>query len=408
MSFSSRFDFFTGSEANILRGAMLNIVESLHRDARTRFRNAVEEALAEVNDLAGIGDAQRQLLRRKVRRSVGRSRAKRRYYTALWMPFIQLTLFSLMGGLVVATSAFLGMWNYASRASEVLGGLLVGMILFVATVLGLRAVNGRGRRNRILKRVLFLSFVAYPVFSGTYSVVSESWVAYTAGAAIAPISFFTLALLFELAVRKFARRRVLPDTVYNRTAMTMLEVAALISRSREEWQSSAVSRRVVAALEDLAMVCQEALALRSRIGRWHADVFSQTAVEALRIAHVVREHKKLIACASGPGDFDAVVISLTNGVTALLVNDRNKLLENAPEAVLKDRVKQLVRHVMPVILLIVAAIVLPLVPPISDQGKVADSIRLTFIVAAVLALVAPRSESATRILDVLGKATSPK
>ncbi|WP_406007743.1 hypothetical protein OG440_17445 [Streptomyces sp. NBC_00637] len=324
------------------------------------------------------------------------------------MPVIQLTLFALMFGLAAATSAFLNLWSESTQAAEVFVGLLIGIILFFIFALSLRVMKGRGRKNRFLRRFLFISFAVYPSFSATYSVVSESWVAYTVGAAIVPISFFAAVFFFELWMYKFARRRVLPGSVYNRTALVMLETAALVSRSRLEWQSSGVSRRIVAALEDLAGACQDTLAIRSRIGRWHADVFSQTAVEALKVAHVVRRHKKLIACASGPSDFDRVSVSLANGVSALLVNDRNKLLENAPEVVLKDHVRQLIRHIVPVLLLIAAAIVLPLVPPISDQGKVADSIRLTFIVAAVLALVAPRNESSTRILDVLGKATSPK
>ncbi|MGX1760050.1 hypothetical protein ACWIG5_24590 [Streptomyces lydicus] len=90
------------------------------------------------------------------------------------------------------------------------------------------------------------------------------------------------------------------------------------------------------------------------------------------------------------------------------VNDRSKLLENAPDAVLKQRLTLMARHMFPVLLLTAAAIALPLVPPISDQAKIADSVRWTFIVAAVLALIAPRSDSSAKILDVLGKSMSSK
>lgn len=360
-----------------------------------------------MDDISGLDDAQRRVLRAKVRRSVSRARAASRYGTSLWMPVILLMLMLLMTGLAAATSKLLQHWSKTPHSNDVWIGLLIGFASLFLLTTALKGVTGRYRRNIVLKRFLILAFAVYPSFSVTYSVVNESWIAYTSGAAITPISFFVATLVFTL-VRRTARRPVAPDTVYDRTAEAMLETAALVSRSRTEWYSGKVSRRVVLALEDLARTCQDTLSLRSRIGRWNADVFSQTAVEALRVAHVVREHKKMIVCASGPSDFDEVAVSLTNGLNALLANDRNKLLENAPDAVFKDRVKEIVRHVVPVVLLIAAAVILPMIPPISGQEKVADGIRLTFIVAAVLALVAPRSESSTRILDVLSKATSPK
>ncbi|MFF0714698.1 hypothetical protein ACWEVM_26985 [Streptomyces bauhiniae] len=360
-----------------------------------------------MDELSGIDEMDRRILRAKVRRSVSRSRATSRYYSALWMPVILIMLAILITGLTTATSQLLQYWNHSSDPSDVWIGLLIGYASLVAITAILKRVHGRFRRNIILKRFLILAFAAYPSFSATYSVVNESWIAYTTGAAIVPISFFIATFIFT-TISKPAKRPVAPDTVYDRTAEAMLETAALISRSRTMWHSSKVSRRAVLAVEDLARTCQSTLALRSRIGRWNADIFSQTAVEALRVAHVVREHKKPIVCASAPQDFDDVAASLVSGLTALLSNDRDKLLENAPAAIFKDRVKEILRYVFPVVLLTAAATFLPMVPPISGQEKIADSIRLTFIVAAVLALVAPRSDSSTKILDVLSKATSPK
>ncbi|WP_158708446.1 hypothetical protein [Streptomyces sp. NRRL S-244] len=388
---------------------MPSFKESLRREANATFRRVVSEAVAAVDDLPGLDDTQRNVLRRKVRRSVSRSRGANRYRVRLWYPVVNFIVVASMLGLIAATSAWMKHWNREPDGGEIGIGLAIGFILLSAVVLVPSKTSGQNRRNRLLKQFFFLAFVAYPSSILTYALTQDPWVSYIAGAAIIPISIFISSLFVVTIMGKVMRRRpVSADSVYDRTALAMLETAALVSRSRSEWQSSTVSRRVVAAIEDLARTCQGGLSLRSRVGRWHADVFSRTAVEALRVAHVVREHKKLIVCASSAEDFDKVAISLSSGLDALLANDRSKLLEHAPDVVLKERVRVVVRHLIPVVLLIAAAVILPMIPPLSGQDKVADSVRLTFIVAAVLALVAPRSESSTRILDTLSKATSSK
>lgn len=373
--------------------------------AMAAYRSVVNEALADFDELPGVDAAHRQSLRSEVRRIVSRRRALTRYYTRLWMPYILLGLLIVTVVLAMATNAWIELWG--GGASQALAiGAVCGPVFFLL----LSALTGRGGYFDAFLPPLFFSLIlAYVAIMATYPITKEKGLIPVAGFALFSVAFIVVFAAFTARLAMARRGRPpLANSIYAGAATEMLWVASLVSQSRSEWRSRKEARGIIREIEQLARTCEVSLSLRSRIGMRHRDVFAETAVEALRIAHVVRQHKKVIACAASADDYERVAVSLSNGLHALLVNDRSKLLENAPDAVLRQRLKLIARHLYPVVLLATAAIVLPLVPAISDQAKIADSIRWTFIVAAVLALIAPRSDSAAKILDVFGKSMPSK
>jgi hypothetical protein len=290
-------------------------------------------------------------------------------------------------------------------------GILLGLALGVLALflLPLKRIRRRHRRLATLRGYYILTVAAYPVFVLIYSLNGAFWAAFVVGYATFPLSYLIAAFIEAMGLSRVARKRNSRlHHAYAAAALAMLDTAVRVSRNRGKWQSSAVSRSLIDEVEFLARTIQRHLALKDRTGSLHPDVSSQTASEAQRVAYMVRQHKKLIACASGVSDFVEVASSFTNAARALLANNRSKLLEGAPEVALRRRVKDALRYVFPAILLLIAALTLPLIPLISEQEKVADGVRVTLIVAGVLALIAPRSESAAKILDVLGNAMSPK
>ncbi len=373
--------------------------------AMAAYRRVVDEALADFDEIPGIDAAHRQSLRSEVRRIVSRPRALNRYYTRLWLPYILLGLLIGTAVLAVATHAWIDLWGGGS--GDVLAiGAACGPVFFFA-VAGL--ARRMGYFDIFLLPFFFSLILAYVAIMATYPITKERVLIPVAGVALFSVAFVAVFAAFAVILAIVKRGRPpLANSIYAVAAVDMLWVASLVSQSRSEWRSRKDARYIIYEIERLARTCEDSLSLRSRIGRRHRDVFAETAVEALRIAHVVRQHKKVIACAVSANDYERVSVSLSNGVHALLMNDRSKLLENAPDAVLKQRLKLIARHMFPVLLLTAAAITLPLVPAIADQAKIADSIRWTFIVAAVLALIAPRSDSAAKILDVLGKSMPSK
>ncbi|MEU6274705.1 hypothetical protein ABZ871_20175 [Streptomyces populi] len=356
-------------------------------------------------DLPGIDTAQRRALRTKVRRIVCRPRATTLYLTRIWTPiYWVISMMTVLGALTGTAILTKGLEKDLAAIGALSGVCSTGLTILVSSRL-----NGRYRRSRLLRIYLQASFLLYFFSVLAHSALKQSWTGVTAAAAAFPMALFIAVFTYSIFVAVLVRRRLgTTGNIYGRAARSTLETAAYIARNKTRWDSSRVSRKAVAAIEDLARAYQDTLALRSRIGLWHADVFSQTATEALRIAHLVRGHKKLIVCASAETDFQRVAESLTGGLTALLENDRATLLANAPEATRKENLKILIKHLMPVVLFTSAAIVLPMIPPISNQEKIAESVRLTLIVAAVLSLVAPRNDSSARILDIVGKAMPSK
>ncbi|NEC85040.1 hypothetical protein [Streptomyces sp. SID12501] len=374
------------------------------------YRRAVNEACAAVDELPGLDSVQRRTFRKSVRRNVCFARAPYQYFVHRRMRLIFFSTLTLACFLAFLAQVWFENSNSRTDSSGLIVGGLSGLLIFTILVPRvIRRIRGKRRRSSVARIFMFLNLVAYISSVVVYPLVGAAWPTFVTGAAAFPLAFllsgFAILSIYRKAV---GPRLVRPDCTHIAAALAMLDAAALVSRSQSKWHYPQVSRDVVMELEYLARTVQSELSLTHRIGRWHPDLFSQTSVEALKVAHVVRQHKKVIVCASSASDFEKVALSLTSGTQALLVNDRSKLLEGAPDVVRKERIKIAIKHVFPVVLLIAAAIILPLVPPISGQDKIADSIRLTLIVAAVLALVAPRSDSSARILDTLGKAMPSK
>ncbi|MER7577365.1 hypothetical protein [Streptomyces sp. NPDC126514] len=368
----------------------------------------MKDKLAAVDELPGLEDAQRMSLREDVRRSC-RSLAFSRYYSRLWVTFTFWGTVLLSIGGAFAIHAWAAHWREGIGWLGIVAGGSIGVIVFFAFPWMTRKLRGKYRRSKFLKRFFVLMFAASLPLLVIYPIKHYSWPVWLASAACFTLCFAVVALMEALVMYKMAkRRRVRLHNPNLAAALAILDAAALVGRNRRDWQSSRTSRMVISEIEDLARKIQDELSLSSRIGRRHADVFSRTLLEAARVAEVIRQHKKLIACASGEGSFEDVSVSLSNAARALFANDRGKLLKDAPEVILKRRVQILVRHLLPVILMVSAAFVLPLLPPISDQDKLADGIRITLLVSAVLALISPRSESSAKILDVLGKAIPGK
>ncbi|MFI8787113.1 hypothetical protein [Streptomyces sp. NPDC055105] len=387
---------------------MEGIFMSRRQEAKAAYLKAVNDAVAEVKELPALDDAQRKSLRLDVRRSC-RPHALIKYYSRLWIRYsfggaIFLTIAAGFG-----THAWVTHWSKRLDSWGIVGGIVLGFFIFALLPLATKMFSGKYRRQRIFRYYMLLTLLTYVGSLIALSLKHDFWITVLAGCAIFPICFL-LASLIELvfSYKESEVQRLRLKYAYSAAGLAMLETAALVSRNRNDWQSSKVSRLAIREIEGLARKVQDELSLSSRIGRWHPDVFSPTAIEAARVAQTVRLHKKLIACASGESDFENVAASLSNGAQALLANKRSKLLEGAPEAVLKQRVNIVLRHLFPVVLLISAAILLPLAPPISGEEKIADSIRLTLLLAGVLALISPRSESSAKILDVVGKAIPGK
>ncbi|MFG2864735.1 hypothetical protein [Streptomyces sioyaensis] len=182
--------------------------------------------------------------------------------------------------------------------------------------------------------------------------------------------------------------------------LAMIDVCATTHRRRDAWFADTARTEVVRAIEAAARTAEAAF----RTG-FIPSTRHLVRNDALRLAAVIRQHKKPILRATGPSAFDRVTESMWSGVVALIEDDWAALTAAAPPVTAATKLRRFVSRTGPQAVLLGAAFAIPLIPAVAEEPAVASSVRVTLIVTAILGLALPRESSARApILDVLGKA----
>ncbi|MEW2566104.1 hypothetical protein [Streptomyces sp. NPDC047070] len=131
-------------------------------------------------------------------------------------------------------------------------------------------------------------------------------------------------------------------------------------------------------------------ALRSEIKLRHAC-----------IAEAIRAHARKLATVQNEEQYKNLSISLLGGLRAALAGDIDILLENAPEVSRSSRVRNFLSHVTPAVVMVLFAVIIPLLPGVSDA---AGSVRILLLATAVLTLIPGASSARPTIEGALSKA----
>ncbi|MEW1569244.1 hypothetical protein AB0454_40580 [Streptomyces sp. NPDC093509] len=199
----------------------------------------------------------------------------------------------------------------------------------------------------------------------------------------------------------FDSRRCHP---YDHVALFLLGTAAAIRRERRRWHDDRQVTSWRASLEIVAIQVERDASLSRRTGIAEGSAHMELREEALRIAAVVRSHKRALAEAHSPRHVDAVVASLVDGLRAFCAGDRTALLANAPDQV-PPRVIRFTRaalRVAPAAVLISAGILLPLVPAVA-HSELASNLRWYLIVIGAIMFVTTREDLAAKISEAVAK-----
>jgi hypothetical protein len=216
--------------------------------------------------------------------------------------------------------------------------------------------------------------------------------------------FLGIVTLVVMA-RHYARLARKNSHPYDTLAAITVRVAADIQTRREDWPSAGDARKDSSALETLAVQAQLSLALRERVDSADRALRRDLRLEALRVAEAVREHKGILARASGPEAADGVARSLVFFLDAVLRLDREALLAHAPQVPSQsDRVRAALARIVPGVVLIGAGMVLPSVPPLSVHPDHAQTVRWMLLVVGATWVLSANSEASGRVSEVLGKA----
>ncbi|MEU5544755.1 hypothetical protein AB0G85_20520 [Streptomyces sioyaensis] len=235
--------------------------------------------------------------------------------------------------------------------------------------------------------------------AGAESVRGALMLSYVLAASLAVVFLLFLPFVaFISSVKSWLVRPILRR--HDLLLLAMIDVCATTHRRRDTWFADSARTEVVRAIEAAARTAEAAF----RTGLIPSPRYL-VRNDALRLAAVIRQHKKPILRATGPSAFDRVTESMWSGVVALIEDDWAALTAAAPPVTAATKLRRFASRIGPQAVLLGAAFAIPLVPAVAEEPAVASSVRVTLIVTAILGLALPRESSARApILDVLGKA----
>jgi hypothetical protein len=263
--------------------------------------------------------------------------------------------------------------------------------------------NDRSRvRNRSIVAVVVIAIAAV----GAVIWLRPSQSIFFEVLRLAPL---TCTLAFVFGVVSFAGARI--SQSYNirppkhfwpgdATLVDLVNLAFLANRSRAHWQRFYPRWYLLSQFERAARKAEYAFSANYVSGSAaDPETKSWTRDEAARLAAGFRRHKRVILLAHEPGCLDVVIESLCSGLVAAAGGNWNELTAIPAPSSRPARLKRLARFAAPPVLLILAAI---FVPELIGTAAVSDTVRLSLIVAAVLALitaVSPESETAAATIQ---------
>ncbi|MGW2823025.1 hypothetical protein ACWC24_18850 [Streptomyces sp. NPDC001443] len=256
----------------------------------------------------------------------------------------------------------------------------------------------------IVTASLLLFAVSGGVHGGQWPTAREALVRTAAELAYIALLMLVIALFLVsvMAVASALLNWVLRPVLrpYDLLLLALVDACAVTHAHRGTWFLRRSRTVVERALQNAARKAESAVSARPFPGGR-----GPARADALRLAAVIRRHRTPIARASGPASFDRVTQSLWSGALALIDDDWEALTAAAPAVTVLSRLRRVAAAVWSPAVLLAAAVALPWIPAVAQAPAVADGVRVTLVITAVLGLVLPRESSAkASILDTLGKA----
>ncbi|MEU4088713.1 hypothetical protein [Streptomyces aureus] len=228
------------------------------------------------------------------------------------------------------------------------------------------------------------------------------------------LTFSTVFALAALMLVAVASRAVESFTLMFRPnvhpldplAVRLAEAIFVADSNRHKWAKVKALDDTLHAIEAVARAA-DSLAFSLSRSLPVSDQQTRVAVrdDARAMAALIRKHKLEIMRGTSANSYDRVISSLWGGLMALTNDDWASLTSAATPVPGPTPVRAAIRRLTPVVVLISAGVLLPLLPQISDNSAVAGSLRVTLLVTAALALVLPQDSIArSPILEALGKA----
>ncbi|WKN15629.1 hypothetical protein NEH83_16375 [Streptomyces sp. JUS-F4] len=226
-----------------------------------------------------------------------------------------------------------------------------------------------------------------------------------------------IVILLEFFARPLmkviARIWLVPDrhraAPLDREVLGLLRCAGRTQKWSGKWSEPSRSRYLVAEIETAARQFESTARTQRRSPFIDRPSKRVALTHAYRISATIRNHKATLVNAGASDDYGKVSASLSSAVYLISAGQSMDLLENAPEVTVVSRFRRAIRRFFPALILLAAAFSLPFIPAIDGNAQLVSSIRVTLLVAGVLALVLPVDSPASgRIMETLTRSLAWK
>ncbi|MFJ2148613.1 hypothetical protein ACIOHB_07515 [Streptomyces microflavus] len=376
-------------------------------------------------------DSEKPIVRRRVQQAIGRTIREEMWVKAFCESLIgilaetilyMLAIFLLLrahratgaleGDPTWQSSVFAILWAFSLLAASVSSRLS----FFPNYTWGIQTTPERSNRFRISLLSVWLSatsIVALGLAAAIAQISKSSWPEFLA----INVPLMLLVILLEFFARPFvkliARIWLVPDkhraAPLDREVLSLLSCAGRTQKWSGRWSEPSRSRYLVAEIESAARKFESAARMQRRSPFIDRSSKRAALTHTYRISAAIRNHKAILVNAGTSDDYVKVSESLSSAVYLISTGQTMGLLENAPEVTVISQFRRAIRRFLPALILLVAAFSLPLIPAIDGNAQLVSSIRVTLLVAGVLALVLPVDSPASgRIMETLTRSLTWK
>ncbi len=177
-------------------------------------------------------------------------------------------------------------------------------------------------------------------------------------------------------------------------------------RGQSTWRYAPSARYLRARLERAARLAEAAfldrVALTDLAGR------RQARVAGLKLAAIIRSRRDLVATAADQEVYAELHEWLVDGVTKWAFGGLDEVIRATPIPPQRDLWWRAMRWLVPALVLVAAAVCLPLIPQIAATTGAVAGIRITLLTAAVLYLTVGPSAVADQVMSVVNQVSGFK
>jgi hypothetical protein len=319
------------------------------------------------------------------------------------VPILLLGLFAVVALVVVATTLPLALAGHRAAATVMLVLLSTGPVLTWFGVLGVYATDWRKQKPTSLVPVALLQrfrialgiagvSLLLPILAVSAAVSRASRAGWE-DVALLEASAVTVTLLLLLAVvvcdrvGRWLVTRVEAPHPLDHLIPAMTQLIADMAELTPAWNRPDVSRYLIHRVEAAARrLRSQPLTARAPLPQWRLRAEARESTE--RLAALIRMHKSRIAGARSKTEYEQVIASLISGLAAMANDDWDAMLAHAKPISSQPWYKRWpTRNLIPALILGIAAIALPWLPPFHGTRIATLGIRVTLGVYALLRLI---------------------